>query len=232
MKIYVGTSGWMYPWNKGRSLDWYVKESGLNSVELNSSFYRFPYKNQIKSWIDKGSAIKWSIKVHKSISHTHRLNKDAIDVFKKFLDTFKPMDNIISFYLIQLPPSFIKNDENIERLSTFIKEGGLGKRVAIEFRHKSWFNEDTISILKRFDTTFVSISSPIIEYYYTSNDIMYLRMHGKTRWYYYEYKEDELKMVANKIIELNPKETYVYFNNDEWMLSNGLYLLNLLNKIP
>jgi len=75
LKIYVGTSGWMYPWNKGRSLDWYVKESGLNSVELNSSFYRFPYKNQIKSWIDKGSAIKWSIKVHKSISHTHRLNK-------------------------------------------------------------------------------------------------------------------------------------------------------------
>ena len=42
VEVYVGTSGWMYPWNLGRSLEWYVNHSGLNAVELNASFYRIP----------------------------------------------------------------------------------------------------------------------------------------------------------------------------------------------
>ncbi|MEM4061454.1 MAG: DUF72 domain-containing protein, partial [Desulfurococcaceae archaeon] len=29
MEVYVGTSGWLYDWNEGASLDWYVEESGL-----------------------------------------------------------------------------------------------------------------------------------------------------------------------------------------------------------
>ncbi|AFZ70848.1 hypothetical protein Calag_1126 [Caldisphaera lagunensis DSM 15908] len=230
MEIFVGTSGWMYSWNKGRSLDWYIKESGFNTVELNASFYRFPYKNQIKSWSEKGSSLRWAIKVHKSVSHTHRLNKDAIEVFKKFLDAFSVMDNITSFYLIQLPPSFNKNDENLDRLLSFIKEANLGRRLAIEFRHKTWFNEDTIDLFNRLETTFVSVSSPIIEYIAKTNDIIYLRMHGKTKWYYYEYSEEELNYIAKTIINLNPKEVYVYFNNDLWMLSNGQYLMNLMKK--
>lgn len=30
MKIYVGTSGWLYSWNEGRSFEWYVENSKLN----------------------------------------------------------------------------------------------------------------------------------------------------------------------------------------------------------
>ncbi|RLF12723.1 MAG: DUF72 domain-containing protein, partial [Thermoprotei archaeon] len=39
MRVYIGTSGWLYDWNLDGSLDWYVKNSGLNAVELNASFY-------------------------------------------------------------------------------------------------------------------------------------------------------------------------------------------------
>ncbi|MFP3209319.1 MAG: DUF72 domain-containing protein, partial [Nitrososphaeria archaeon] len=38
MEPYVGTSGWSYAWNPD-GLEWYVRNSGLNAVELNSSFY-------------------------------------------------------------------------------------------------------------------------------------------------------------------------------------------------
>ncbi|MEM4913906.1 MAG: DUF72 domain-containing protein, partial [Desulfurococcaceae archaeon] len=69
MEVYVGTSGWLYDWNEGASLDWYVEESGLNAVELNASFYRFPFRNQVKGWSIKGSTLRWSVKVHRSITH-------------------------------------------------------------------------------------------------------------------------------------------------------------------
>ncbi|MGC9047832.1 MAG: DUF72 domain-containing protein [Caldisphaera sp.] len=231
MEIYVGTSGWMYSWNLGRSLDWYVQKSNLNTVELNSSFYRFPYKNQIKSWSEKGKDIRWAIKVHKSVSHTHRLDKNSYDVWSKFIDSFKEMDNIIDFYLIQLPPSFAKNEENVNRIIDFSRFANINKRLAIEFRNNSWFNEETIDLFRKLDMTIVSISSPIGEFISLSNDIIYLRMHGKNKWYFYEYSKKELNEIANKIYSLKPKKIYVYFNNDLWMLSNGIYMLNLLRSL-
>ncbi|MEM2358961.1 MAG: DUF72 domain-containing protein, partial [Nitrososphaerota archaeon] len=35
---FVRTSGWLYDWNSGGTLDWYLANSGLNAVELNASF--------------------------------------------------------------------------------------------------------------------------------------------------------------------------------------------------
>ncbi|MEO0226027.1 MAG: DUF72 domain-containing protein, partial [candidate division WOR-3 bacterium] len=58
MKIHVGTSGWYYEWNQDRTLDWYITNSGLNSIELNASFYRFPFPNQVKAWAKKGRPLR------------------------------------------------------------------------------------------------------------------------------------------------------------------------------
>ena len=74
-KLYAGTSGWSYPWNPD-GLEWYI-DAGLNAVELNSSFYRFPYRNSIASWKRKteGKDFRWSIKVNRSITHTQNERK-------------------------------------------------------------------------------------------------------------------------------------------------------------
>jgi len=61
-EVRVGTSGWYYDWNPDLSLDWYVQNSGLNAIELNASFYRFPYKNQITSWARNGRSLSWAVK--------------------------------------------------------------------------------------------------------------------------------------------------------------------------
>ena len=69
MDVFVGTSGWYYDWNKKKNFDWFIKNSSLNSVELNASFYRFPFPRQIEVWSTKGTGLRWSIKVHRSITH-------------------------------------------------------------------------------------------------------------------------------------------------------------------
>ena len=111
MKIFVGTSGWYYDWNKEKSLDWYIKKSKLNAIELNASFYRFPFPNQVKSWARKTKELtiknlKWAVKINRLITHIHKLNKESYTIFKKFLKLFEPLNNYISFYLFQMPPSF------------------------------------------------------------------------------------------------------------------------------
>ncbi|MEM4503151.1 MAG: DUF72 domain-containing protein, partial [Ignisphaera sp.] len=62
MEIFVGTSGWLYDWNIDGTLDWYLQNSRLNAVELNASFYRFPFRNQVSSWVKKTSiyGIRWA----------------------------------------------------------------------------------------------------------------------------------------------------------------------------
>jgi len=56
LKALVGTSGWLYDWNEGGDLRWYVENSGLNAIELNASFYRFPFPSQVKGWSRRAPA--------------------------------------------------------------------------------------------------------------------------------------------------------------------------------
>jgi len=109
MEIYVGTSGWVYDWNEGKNFDWFVENSLLNSVELNASFYRFPFPNQVNSWAKKCKNIRFAIKVHRKITHILRLKKEAKDVWYNFRNLFSPLEKNIDFYLFQMPPSFSLN---------------------------------------------------------------------------------------------------------------------------
>lgn len=217
MEIYVGTSGWMYSWNVKRSLKWYVENTGFNAVELNASFYRFPTKKQIMSW--RQYNLRWAIKVNRHITHIKKLND--IESWEKFESITRELDP--DFYLFQMPPSFKFNYENLGRIKKF--QEIVGEKMAIEFRDPTWYKNDL-----GLEITVVSIDSPIGVYIVNTSSIVYLRMHGRDEWYRYEYKEDELKHDAEKILSLNPNKVYIFFNNDLWMLENGRKMLEILSK--
>lgn len=230
MEVYVGTSGWMYSWNRGRSLDWYVRNSGLNAVELNASFYRIPSKAAVKSWADKASSLRWAVKIHRYISHVKKLSEGFEEQWARFIETFKPLDPYIDFYLLQLPPSFRPSDENIERLKVFSRYVGLGGRLAVEFRGQGWFTDRTVDLIKEIGATLVSIDSPEGTWVRTSNGIVYLRLHGRGNWYFYNYSKVELEELTRAILGLRPIKVYVFFNNDHWMLENAVTMLSLLRS--
>ncbi|ARM75621.1 DUF72 domain-containing protein [Acidianus manzaensis] len=216
MEIYVGTSGWMYNWNPKRSLSWYVENSGFNAVELNASFYRFPTYKQVSSW--KKYNIKWAVKVNRIITHIKRLTD--IEIWNKFESIVKDLNP--DFYLFQMPPSFKFNDDNLDKVKKFEKI--VGEKMAIEFRDPKWYQTDL-----DLKITVVSIDSPIGVYIINTSGTVYLRMHGRDNWYFYEYNDNELKDDISKILELNPKKIYIFFNNDLWMLENGKRMLELFN---
>ena len=222
MEVFIGTSGWSYNWNEGKSLEWYVNHSGLNAIELNMSFYRFPYPNMVKSWSKKGKQLTWVIKVHRSITHHKKLGKESYVIFERFQDIFKPLEDYIHYYLLQLPPRF----NNLDVLDLFIDECKCEK-LCIEFRNQSLFNDEIIQWGKKKGVLIVSVDAPNMPRTIMSNRIIYERIHGRTGWYSHDYSRKELLDIKNRILSVNPELVYMFFNNNHAMLENGRAMYNL-----
>ncbi len=220
--IYVGTSGWKYFWNPD-GLKWYC-QTGLNAVELNSSFYRFPFPKQVKSYSKYD--LVWSIKVNRLITHMYKLNEKAISLFNKFLSLFRPLESKIKFYLLQLPPSF--SYLHLSKLEHFLKKVN-NEKIAVEFRNKSFYNKDWEKLSKKLNCYIVSIDSPEASKIVKTKEVIYLRIHGKI-WYNYEYTRSELEKFCKRIAKENPKDVFVFFNNNHGMLKNSLIMKSLLCK--
>jgi uncharacterized protein YecE (DUF72 family) len=230
-KYYIGTSGWFYQWNLEKSLDWYINNTGFNAVELNASFYRFPFPNQIKKWAKTGSKLRWSVKVSRRITHLHKFSlENSTDIWKKFYNLFQPLDPYIDFYLFQAHPKF--SDENKELLQQFYAFTELGKRFAFEARHDSWFKETNIQWIKKLGLTFISIDSPKIQNaIFNNNGTIYLRMHGRNKWYSHYYTDEELIEIKSNILQSGKiNKLYIFFNNDNDMLVNAQKMKLILNS--
>jgi uncharacterized protein YecE (DUF72 family) len=222
-EIFVGTSGWSYKWNKENSLDWYVNESGLNAVELNMSYYRFPYPNMVKSWARKGKSLAWVIKVHRSITHYRKLNKDSFSTFKKFIKIFKPMEDYIHYFLLQLPPDFT----NLDTVQDFV-DNFKSEELAIEFREESMFSEELKKWSKKNHVLLVSVDAPGLPNTIMSDSTVYERIHGRDDWNDHDYTDGELKDIKDRVLTGEPQSVYMFFNNDHFMLDNGRRMYDLL----
>jgi len=233
VKIYVGTSGWSYSWNPD-GFKWYVRESGLNAVELNSSFYRLPYRSMVLGWSRVSHGIRWAIKVHRMVTHVYRLKPPkALEWFGYLVSRIASLEEkgLIDFYLFQLPPSYRASRENWARIEYFASKTELGPRMAVEWRHVSWFNDEWIDRAREIGVTVVSVDSPDFLFYTRSTDYVYVRMHGRSYWYAHYYTDEELLEVARKIMGLGGSRVYVFFNNDHDMLENARRMHDLLLRL-
>lgn len=226
--IKVGTSGYTYYWNEGKPtpFEWYVKQ-GFKTVEINASFYRFPSRSWVATWLKAPKGFDFSIKIHRSITHRSKLGDAAVRLWPQFV---KPLEGIldkITFFLFQMPPSFVASQANLERLVQFFKRTELSCTAVMEFRHESWWSR--VKEVESSGLVFCSVDSPDLPRdILATNDVVYLRLHGREAWYAYTYKESELKEIAKKVKGLSASRKYVYLNNDHGMLPNGKLLMELL----
>ncbi|MGK7345852.1 MAG: DUF72 domain-containing protein [Candidatus Nitrospinota bacterium M3_3B_026] len=220
-KIHVGTSGWTYddwsgkfypPGVKGTDRLAYYAER-FDTVEVNATFYRTPFQGMIDSWnrrLDPGYHLV--VKGPRRVTHLKKL-KDCADPLKKFLDRVLQLKSL-KVILWQLPPSL---GRDTDRLDEFLS--GLPKKIrhAVEFRHESWWDDETAKLLERHEAAFVSVSHPALpDDIIPTADFLYLRFHGMGKELYrYNYSRDELSGWAGRIKPLlRGRELYAFFNND------------------
>jgi uncharacterized protein YecE (DUF72 family) len=153
MDLYVGTSGYSYKEWKGRfyptklpakqMLPYYSKR--FRTVEINYTFRRMPTASVLDSWADAVPAdFQFVLKVPEAITHKKRL-KDAGDSVSKFLEIAGKLEKRLGPLLFQLPPTFMKDAPRLRALLALLPPE---RRVAFEFRHPSWFDDEVFGLLR------------------------------------------------------------------------------------
>jgi len=234
-KVLIGCSGYYYSHWRNKfypdslsSARWLSYYSDIfNSVELNAPFYRLPQVSALKKYVVQTPAdFQFAVKVHRQITHVQKLNEcDKLieDFFRRIQEG---LGNKLGSILFQLPPSFICNEENFKRIEINIPSD---KRVVIEFRNESWWNEKVFELLTSKGISFCNTDYAGLHQTFTqTSENFYARLHGATQLFKSEYSESELEFFARNIPRSN--SISVYFNNTYYdaAYKNALTLKNLI----
>jgi len=153
MHLLVGTSGYSDKEWKGRfypeklsqkaMLEYYAQR--FSTVEINSSFRRMPEASVLKTWAQQvPDGFRFAFKAPQAITHFKRL-KNAAAATKDFLRAASAMKERLGPLLFQLPPNFKKD---LPRLKAFLRLVRKRRKIAFEFRHASWFDDEVFDLLR------------------------------------------------------------------------------------
>lgn len=145
--VYVGCAKWnkndlkgFYPKGTKDELEYYSKQ--FNSIELNATFYRqFPAEQFDKWKLKTPKEFKFFPKLTQDISHWKRL-KGVAEVVNVYLDNTLHLQEKLGTIFLQLHSNFGPN--NFNDLEIFILSWPKGIRLAVEVRHKDWFEDEII----------------------------------------------------------------------------------------
>ena len=216
MKLHVGTSGYSYKEWKGNfypedlpakeMLSYYSRR--LPAVEINNTFYRLPQPSMIENWNAQVPArFRFSIKATQRITHIKRLNNVA-DETKYLLETASLLEQRLGVVLFQLPPNFKKD---VERLKAFLDRLQPDLRTAFEFRHESWFDDETFDLLRARDCALVvsdTDEKPLTEIIGTAK-WGYLRLRRTA------YDQDDLAEWMKRVKNQKWKDAFVFFKHED-----------------
>jgi uncharacterized protein YecE (DUF72 family) len=217
--LYVGTSGWAYPiWKP----EFYPKDvvaknflkfyaTKLTAVEVNYTFRRLLSEKAAENWMnDTGPDFKFVAKANQYITHMRRL-KNAEEPLQRFLGSLEPLlrRKQLGPILFQLPPN-LKADVTV--LGEFLSLLPCVVQCAFEFRHESWFNDETYQALKKHNAALcVAETESITTPEERTAKYIYFRFRRPN------YNAAELKVLADRVERClaDGLETYAFFKHEE-----------------
>jgi uncharacterized protein YecE (DUF72 family) len=231
MRTLVGTSGYSYPAWKGR---FYPKDlpakrflqfyaSRFSTVEINNTFYKMPSPELVQSWADEAPAnFTFAVKAPQRITHQKRL-KECEEPLQALSDAIERLGGKLGPILFQLPPNFKKD---LPRLQAFLAVKPKRWRAAFEFRHASWFADDTYDALRAAGAALCiadtdDLSTPLV----ATAKWGYLRLRRE------DYVKADIRKWAKQISTQTWDKTFVYFKHEDKAKgpAYGSLLMSLLN---
>ena len=226
MPVIVGTSGWQYrDWRGGlypagvpqRSwLECYARQ--FPAVENNGAFYRLPGPDTFAGWRARTPAgFVMAVKASRYLTHIKRL-RDPAEPVQRLMHAATRLGDRLGPVLLQRPRNLRADagalDECLREFARF-----PGVRVAVEFRHESWWADDIRELLARHNAALCWADRrgrPITELWRTA-DWGYLRFHEGRARPWPRYGRQALRSWVRRIAATWPAaaDVFVYFNNDQ-----------------
>lgn len=215
MRLLPGTSGYSYKAWKGnfypsdlpasRMLEHYC--SKLPAVEVNNTFYRMPSARMVQAWIEATpEPFRFVLKASRRITHHARL-REVDDLLRYLFDTTLPLGPRLGAHLFQLPP-YAKIDPG--RLDAFLQRIPSGQRVALEFRHHSWFEDEVFDLLRRHDAALVIADGGKIEVpFVPTAGWGYLRLRRAS------YDDEAMAGWVQRVLDTGWSEAFVFFKHED-----------------
>jgi uncharacterized protein YecE (DUF72 family) len=239
---YAGTSGLLlpvpnklhYPENfrdKSR-LCYYA--SMMNSIEINSSFYKVPQLATVSKWAaDVPEEFRFTFKLYRDITHNKTLAFDPVLV-AKFFEVTAGVEHKKGCLLVQFPPSIhIEHFAQLRFLMSVIRDNDPNDdwKTTFEFRHPSLYVDEVAELLTEFRFGMVIHDKFPNGALAKQNRLAftYLRFHGPDGDYRGSYSDALLSEYADYILEwlAEGKKVFVYFNNT---MGDALGNLNTLRS--
>jgi len=216
MRCWVGTSGFSYKAWKGsfypkdlsndRMLAYYGER--LNAVEINNTFYRMPKRATLADWGDKvPDEFSFVLKASRKITHFKRL-KDTQDELGYLVDVSSELGARLGPMLFQLPPN-MKID--VERLRDFVSLFPAGLRAAFEFRHDSWFADETYTLLSDAGVALVVADTGADE----PAEVVATAPYGYLRLRRDDYDPDDVARWARIVSDQEWEDAFVFFKHED-----------------
>ena len=212
----IGTSGYSYKEWKGNfypekmaakdMLRYYAQR--FPTVEINNTFYRMPTADLLNGWAEQvPERFTFVLKASKRITHDRRL-KDCAESLEYLTRVAATLGSRLGPLLFQLPPNFKKD---LARLKGLFEQMPERRRMAVEFRHASWFDDEVFDTLRENGAALCVADTgeePVTPLVATA-DWGYLRLRKE------DFSEPELRQWADRIREQPWKDAFVFLKHEE-----------------
>jgi uncharacterized protein YecE (DUF72 family) len=216
VRVRTGTSGFSYPAWKG---SFYPEKLAAKdmlrfhaerfpTVEINNTFYRMPKEELLQGWAAQvPESFTFVLKAPQRITHIQRLN-DAGESVTRFYRVASTLGARLGPLLFQLPPNFRKD---VPRLATFLDALPDGRRIAFEFRHASWFDDEVFQTLRGRGVALCVADTgeePVTPLVATT-EWGYVRLRRE------DWSDAELAIWARRILEQPWSEAFVFLKHED-----------------
>lgn len=216
MNLFVGTSGYSYKQWKGpfyptdlpaaRMLRYYGER--FRTVEINSTFFALPKAATLEQWADQvGDDFRFAFKAPKRITHVQSL-RDKGELLSKLCEVLGTLQSRLGPLLFGLPPTLKKS---VPLLQSFLALLPPQSRVAVEFRHPSWFDDDIFGLLRDHGVALCVADA---------DDGLDVPFVATTNWGYLrlrrlDYDKPALKEWVKRIQGPGWSQAFVYFKHED-----------------
>jgi uncharacterized protein YecE (DUF72 family) len=216
MKLRAGTSGYAFKEWKGTFYPEDLKDDGMlgfyagkfPAVEINNTFYRLPKEHVLLDWASRvPDEFTFAIKASQRITHHARLKPECASAVEFLLKNTSCLADRCGPVLFQLPPNLKKD---APRLAAFLDTLLEGRRYTIEFRHDSWFDDETYDALRARDIALCITEQPEF-----ASPVVSTASWGYARLHRLDYAEPALVEWAKRIRDQPWGDAYVFFKHDE-----------------
>ncbi|HEX4746530.1 MAG TPA: DUF72 domain-containing protein [Gaiellaceae bacterium] len=229
----------------------------FDTVEVDSPYYHLPDPDVTGRWAQRTPPeFVFHVKAHASMTgHEEADQRAAFAAFRASLEPLE-LSGKLRGILLQYHPRFVKSQEAKRELEAV--RGLLDPLVPlVEFRHRSWLDEDersdTLAFLERNRLAYVSVDAPrtrasnvLPPVAAATHPVAYVRFHGRNvktwnirsekSWQRFDwmYAADELAEWVGDLGRLasDADEVYALFNNnrDDFAPRSAMLLRGLLDE--